>query len=308
MNQARKFAEKIGGVIDVIKNALDAFSGFTTFKNVLPETLDAFAATLKLAVNKMGEIAEEVDKSMVKTAARFADRANAVVGLIKNALDAFAPLATFAAIPGEAMDALFAGISLAVSKMEQLAGTLDTELLSRAVSIANQSQAIFGAIKAGVDSLTSLVDFKAVAPEAFQALLDGFNQAVAILNQMLVAATQFESIAIAIKDKLVSAAQYLKDGAAAMAAGLAAATTALSSGSAASGALAAGGGSSAPSAPLGALAAGAAASASSSRSSQTTTIVHVNVGGVIHQSQLQDVIIEALQQADRRGRVQFSFA
>lgn len=304
VNQARKFAQKIGGVIEVIKNALDAFAGFTTFKNVLPETLDAFAATLQLAINKMGAIAEAVDKAMIKTAQRFSDRAVSVVGLIKTALDAFGPLATFAAIPAEAMDALFAGISDAVSRMQDLAATLDTEMLTRAVAVAEKSAAIFNAIKGGVDALTSLADFKAVAPEAFQALLDGFNQAVAILNQMLGAATQFESLAIQIEDKLVSAAQHLKDGAAAMAAGLAAATSATGSSggsvgvaSLSAGAATTGFGIGAPAAPFG------SSSSSSSVVSQPIS-VSLSIGTLVGDPrQVQDMVVDAITAAQRRGRL-----
>src|SRR5262249_55701852 len=129
-------------------------------KEITTDAMDAFGRSIKLAVEKVGQIADELDHSMIKEAARFADRAGAVANLIKTAVDALSGVAAFQSVPTEAFDTLFAAIKTAIQKMQDLTANIDTDMRTRGEAIATKSMAVFSAIKVGFEGFARLAYFK----------------------------------------------------------------------------------------------------------------------------------------------------
>lgn len=224
LRSARKFAEQIGEVVTVISDAILAFAGtgdtpgLSQYQRIPLEVFDLFGADLQLAVQKMTEIAGQIDKGMLKEANFFAEKTQAVVDVIAGAMLAFlggpnSPgLAQFATIPGEVMDAFFTAFLAVTNKMAELTNTIDTTVLAQAEMVAQKSMAVFAAIKAAVESLGALRDYKSIAQEVIDAIMSDFKRGIVLLNLLILDVTEAESKAKTFDQIVTSMAGYLAHG------------------------------------------------------------------------------------------------
>src|SRR5215813_3388852 len=223
LDKAKTFAEDMQPGIAMIGTAVESLTAMGAFIAPARSTVQQFFQSLSDVVDFFGQLAEEtpnkLEKHIKKFAnriggaieligpavegfARFADRAGAVANLIKTAVDALSGVTAFQSVPAEAFDTLFAAIKTAIQKMQDLAANLDTDMLTRAEAIATKSMAVFSAIKAGVEALSALRDYKGVADTAIQALVDDFAKAIQLLNMLLNSAIEFEDLAMKFEDHI----------------------------------------------------------------------------------------------------------
>lgn len=185
LKHAKKLGNKLAPLAEVIGPFVEGFAKLFSFKTVPESALDAFADSLTRAMTRLGQIAEEIDRKMMKDAQRFSERAAAVVQLVALGVDAFLKMIDFKPVTMEAFDALYDGIKEAIRRMTDLVTSLDTEMLSRAEVVAAKSLAIFEAIKAAVETFSLLRDYKSITNEAIDALVNDFRQAIVALDKMI---------------------------------------------------------------------------------------------------------------------------
>lgn len=224
---AKKFANNMAPVADLLGNAVSGLISLFDLKPITDEAFDIFATNLETVMVKVGDLAQRLDQFAVKQAARFADRAGAVTDLMKTAIDALVALATIKPVAPEAFDVLFNGISAAITRMSAMAENLSTEGLTKAEAVAQKSLAIFAAIKAGVEALSALGGYKGIAQQAIDDVVNDFKRAIDLLGLLMGEAEQFEQMAIKLEDHLKSGAAHIANGLAAMGAAIVAAAGAL---------------------------------------------------------------------------------
>lgn len=224
LRTARKFAEQIGEVVTVIADAILAFAGtkdtpgLAQYQRIPIEVFDLFAADLQLAVQKMAEIAGQIDNGLLKQANFFAEKTQAVVDVIAGAMTAFlggpdSPgLVKFVSIPSEVLDAFFTAFLAVTNRMAGLVNSVDTSMLAQAEMVAQKSMAVFAAIKAAVESLTALAAFKGVPDEAYQNVLADFKRGVVMISLLLLDATEFEDKAKKFESIVLSGMQHFSAG------------------------------------------------------------------------------------------------
>lgn len=282
--QAKAFAESVGPIADAVGGAVQALTALFDFKEVPAGNIDTFGKNLQQLIQRMGEVFDSLAKDIIKHGRKLAENLESITSVLSPLLEGFANLLKFQPVDETVLDSFFDGLKMFVAKMGAIADTMDLGEVKFTARFAESVTTILGVIKSGVEALSSLADFKGVAPEAFQALLDGFKQAVAILTDMLDQATEFESIAMQIEDKLVSAADHLKKGAAAMAAGITSATSTTGS--------ATGGGT-----------VGAASLAGGGASAGATVVQYIVQGSLIRESELANLHMTYNEANRRRGRL-----
>ncbi len=183
--QAKKFAKRIGPIAEVMANAVGGLSSLFNFQPVSASMIDQFGESLKLAVEKIGAIADEMDKFMVKAAARFAERAAVVVELVGGAVEAFSKLSDFKAPGAGLFDALFKSIKQAIDQMTEMVKTLDLEMLGQAEAVALKSGAIFEALRSALETFSSLREYTELPGDALRALVNDMKRAISILSELV---------------------------------------------------------------------------------------------------------------------------
>jgi hypothetical protein len=225
--EIKLFGRRIGEAIGLISGVADGMKSLTDMKPVDASSFDVWKLSLNIIVAKLGELAEEFGKKIPKAIAFFAERIGPGVELWKSSIDALKSMVDIP-VPSQADFAnLFASIKNAIDGMVGLAGELSTEGLTKAQAIAQASLSIFAAIKAAVESLGGLRDYKSIASETFTALWDDFNKALNLMSLLKGGVDAFESIAKYITDHITMAGDYLKTAILNFASGLNAAASAI---------------------------------------------------------------------------------
>lgn len=209
--QAKKFAKRALEIVAVIGEGVSAFTALGDYKGIAVEVFDLFAKDLELAVNKMIVIADDINKRLLKQAARFAERAIAIVSVIREGVEAFKGINGYRSVAVEVFDQFLADLKLAVVKMQQVVDEIDTTMMAMASDFSQKSLAVFAAIKAGVEAFTLLRDYKAIPAEALDSVIADFKLAVKLLSDVLGLAVEGEALANAFRDAALKIAAALSD-------------------------------------------------------------------------------------------------
>lgn len=280
LRHARQFAERIGDAVGLIPDITAGITGLVDIKPIPIGNLDIWEAALKEVTNRIGIIAENFDKNTAKVIGFFAEKVGPAIDLWKNSIDALKSMVDLPTPSGQDFDNLFESIRIALEGMSDLASTLSTEALVKAQAVAETSLAIFAAIKAAVESFKALGDYKTVAQEAIDAIVQDFKRGIVLLNLLILDATDFA-------DKAKKFDEIVTAGAASLAHGMSTYVGAFKDMAASLLQLPQGGLSLAPAA-----------------GGFSTTSIHVTVqGSLIQQNELDDAIVQSLSRAERqRGK------
>jgi hypothetical protein len=130
VKHAKKFAVRAAEVVNTIGAGVDAFLKLNDYKGISSEIFDQFAADLDYAIERMIEISENISNKGLKWAAKFSDRAQSIVSLIKDGVDSLQGVNDYKALDASIFDSFLADVKLAVEKMQELVAAMDTQMLS----------------------------------------------------------------------------------------------------------------------------------------------------------------------------------
>jgi TP901 family phage tail tape measure protein len=302
---------------DLVKSLIEGLTGMTAIKD-LP-TDDQFALigrAIDIIISSIGAIADKVDKSLLKAVAFFADKAQSALTLWKDATDAIRATVDVPTVSKSDADNVVTSIRTFLDAL--IAGLQDmaTDQLVRVTAIAESITPIAAALKAWADATAAIRGYTAIAAETWQLVLDDFKKGLQLLSVLLEQATEFDDLAGKVDDKLESGAAKLAKGVAAMAGAVKSTADVLQAafgqiqggatpgtvvggqsfdyGSALVGSFGGSGAGSFGPRPGGAPGGGGIYFAPGSIVVQ---------GSLIHQSTLQDAVVAALVDAQRRGRL-----
>lgn len=205
----RQFSERMAPVSELLSGTVGAIAAMFDIKAVPAVSFDIWEASLRELVTRLQGISEYFDKYAVKAIGFFAEKVSPAVTLWKDSVDAIKSMVEIPMPKQEDFKNLFDGIKMALAGFSELATTLSTEALTKAESIAQTSLSIFTAIKAAVESLGALRDYKGIAQDTIDQLLIDFQRGIVMLNFLLLAATEWEEKAKAFEAKITSGAEHL---------------------------------------------------------------------------------------------------
>jgi hypothetical protein len=219
---AGKFAESALSVVKLIGDGTAALATLDKWKAPTIAVLADFFETVGIAVNNMLVVVDEISADLGTVAGTFADSAGKVVGLISDAVTAFASLKRFQAPTIDTLSEFFTAVMQAVNNALAASHGINQGLLDAAVEWADGAGKVLGVIKGAVDALMSVRQYKGILPDQFQLLANDINGVVATMveiaknykSEFLNAATQFSettgAVMSALKASLDTLAQ-LKD-------------------------------------------------------------------------------------------------
>jgi len=184
---AAAFAESATKVMGLITAGVAAFDKLATFIAPPAAAIYAFGKALRAAMNDLALVAEQVTQDAAASAAKFAESASKVVGMIGSGVTAFEKLATFHAVPTAAIYAFGKALRAAINDFALLSEQITPDATKAAATFAEGAGKVVGIIGAGVDGFTKLADFAAPASSAIYA----FGKTLrAVINDLALVAEQ----------------------------------------------------------------------------------------------------------------------
>lgn len=184
------FADAVGNVASAIGGMVDAAEKIATYKAPKPAALKQVVADISVAMKYMIAEAKKFSGSSVIKVQAFADSAQAVVGSIGAAVDAFNSMATGVySPPGDILKKIADDISKAVAAfVAQLASAPTQPMLDKAQAFATAADAVLGTIGNALTAFKDLRKFVRPLPGDLQAVVDTIELAI---RKMLVSMGNF---------------------------------------------------------------------------------------------------------------------
>jgi hypothetical protein len=169
IKSAAAFAESATKVMGLIVAGVGAFEKLAAFVAPPAAAIYAFGKALRAALNDLALVAEQVTQDAAASAAKFAESASKVVGMLGTGVAAFAKLTTFQAVPLAAVYAFGKALRATINDFALLAEQITPDATRAAALFAEGAGKVVGIIGAGVDAFTKLADFAAPAASAIYA-------------------------------------------------------------------------------------------------------------------------------------------
>lgn len=181
VDAAGLWAEGAGKVLGIFTGAVQAFDAIRKYTGIAPAVFRLFASDLDGVVATMVIIAQKYQTDGLAAATAFGNAVGAVMAGLKSALDTFKELADYKSIP-QGVTQTF------ISDMYGVIGTLQGFFTSIGTTLDNADvwqtsmEAVAGTIKAAVDALGSIRDYKGILPDAAALLVSDMQ----VVNDALV--------------------------------------------------------------------------------------------------------------------------
>ncbi len=183
---AAEWAESAGKIVGIIGAGVDGLLKLIDLKPIPAGAIDLLGEGIRLAVRKMADLAHQFDVDGTAAAAVFAEAVSKIVAPIGAAVDAFTKLREYQGVLPWMFDMLGADMRLAVIKMIDLASHANSEGVAAAALFSEAVSKVFGALKAGVETLDAIREYKGLPPGAVQAFLNDF---MGVLSTMAILLT-----------------------------------------------------------------------------------------------------------------------
>jgi TP901 family phage tail tape measure protein len=156
----KKAAEVASAVAGALKAGVEALTTLGTFKVPHSDRAGVFVGALRPLVQAFADSAGQFKEESLKAAGTFADAAGKVVGVVKNGVEGLNALADFVRPTDQAIADFKFAVEFLVRSLGDTAATMDADFVAAAAAWSEGAGKALGILKAGVDGLTALIDFK----------------------------------------------------------------------------------------------------------------------------------------------------
>ena len=164
---AAGFAEGAGKVLAIVGSGVDAFNKLSTMGSAVPGMFLRFATYVRVLVNRMVEMSDDLDGTALAAAVAFAEGAGKIIAIVGTAVDAFGKMAGM----GEAIPGMFLRFALyvrvLVGRMAEAAADVGQDALAEAVRFADGAGKIIAVVAAGVAAFDKLGTMGEAVPGMF---------------------------------------------------------------------------------------------------------------------------------------------
>jgi TP901 family phage tail tape measure protein len=164
---ATAFAESAGKIITVIGGGVEQLAKLGDFTAPSAAAFIIFRDALVNAVGYFIQITGWFAQYPVAAAVDFATNAGKIVGIIGGAVDGFAKLRTFEAVPLAAFRSFGAALQAATAMMISVAQLFEVHAVEAASVFATSAGKMTAIVGGAVDGFVKLADFKGVTDSAF---------------------------------------------------------------------------------------------------------------------------------------------
>jgi TP901 family phage tail tape measure protein len=178
MNKAKEFGDKVGGFFGAMGDALETFTKLETYKGVAPQAIDGLIESMRVAVAKVGTLKEAADTDLMTKVKAFGESTQQLFDGLKSGMEVFSGLEKYKAIPGDVINGFIQAIVDTINSTGRLAAGVDAGLLTKAQDFAQNITDVFGKLKGGIDTFSSITNFKDDPGKAIDAIIGGINSAI----------------------------------------------------------------------------------------------------------------------------------
>lgn len=147
----KEAADLAKSIADALSAGVEAFTKLGRFVAPGTSAIYAFGKSLKLALNDLALIAEQVGPDLLKEAGDFGENAGKAVAVFGNGVEGIMSLANFVAPARNNIYEFGKTVKLIVADFAVAARSLGLETLNEAQAFGDAAQAIFTALKSGLD-------------------------------------------------------------------------------------------------------------------------------------------------------------
>lgn len=190
LEKVGNFAGAVGGVASAVGSMVDAAEKLATYKSPSASSLKKIITDMSVAMKYMIAEAKKFAGSQVVAVQMYSDAAQAVVGSIGAAVEAFNSMATGVYQPPErVLKQIADDISKAVQAfVKKLANAPTQPMLDKAKAFADAANSVLGTIGSAINAFKDLRNYVKPLPSDLQAVVNTIETA---MSQMLVSMGRF---------------------------------------------------------------------------------------------------------------------
>lgn len=190
LDKVGEFSNAVGAVASAVGGMVDAATKLAEYKSPKPAAIRKVIADMSIAMTAMVAEAKKFTGSQVAIVQLYSDSAQAVVGAIQAAVEAFNSMATGVyQPPANVLKQIARDISRAVQEFtKQLASAPTQPMLDKAKAFAEAADAVIGTIGNAVGAFKELRNYVKPLPSMLQAVVDTIEISI---RQMLVSMGKF---------------------------------------------------------------------------------------------------------------------
>ena len=162
LGAAAAFAGATKQIMEVVGAGVDGLLKLAEFVKPAPGVIQTFADTLGWLVSRFVTVGGWFNGPALAAAGAFADSAGKVVGVIAAGVDGLLKLGEFVRPAPGVIDTFTGVVWWLVSRFAEAASWMTGKALQAAVAFAEGAGKVLGIIKAGIEGLNALRDFKAM--------------------------------------------------------------------------------------------------------------------------------------------------
>lgn len=295
------FGEKMGAGVALMKDAVDLVRALVDLPMPSEADFDHLFKSMEIGLSRAIESALAVVTDNLPLAQAIWEKTQTIVEVLKGGIEFVKSLVGIPMPSPDDFSNLFSGLNTGLNRAIEIALSIGEEALASAQAVWNRTKEIFDAVKAGVDVVKAIAETKWPEGAAWDAFLAAIDKMLTTLTASLGKMVEGQTVAA----QMAAAARAIATDVAAAASSLASASggfAGIGGGLAPGGAAAAfAGGFGATSIPAGPVSFGRTAAAAPVQ--ETTQIFLTVEGSLVHERRIQDLLIESLRAAERRGRV-----
>lgn len=223
---AAVWGESVGKLTTGLKTSMELFTALQTYKSVASNTIKAFIADVNLTVQLASEMAAKVESELLAQINLFGSAIGSLFNGLKSAMDLFKSLEQFKSTPSTVIQQFINEVIFTVQLAAEMAQRTDKDLLKQAVDFYGSVSQIFNNLKSAMDAFKQLENYKDNSVNAVKGLLEGINNAIALMPQAITKARTFSDLAVQFKNNIDSGATAISEAAASAASAASAAAQA----------------------------------------------------------------------------------
>ncbi|OJV86946.1 MAG: phage tail tape measure protein [Chloroflexi bacterium 54-19] len=212
MDKAKEFGDKVGSFFGAMGDALETFTKLADYKGVAPAAIDGLIESMRLAVAKVGSLKEAADTDLLTRVKAFGESTQQLFDGLKAGMEVFSGLEKYKAIPPAVINGFIQALVDTINSTGRLAAGVDQGLLTKAEDFAQNITDVFGKLKGGIDTFSSITNFKDDPGKAVDTIITGVNVAVGKMAGAQTAAQNLYNKAVAFHQKMQDAANEMAAG------------------------------------------------------------------------------------------------
>ncbi len=206
------FSEAANKALGAAKSGVDLFKDFD--KLVIPskEAIDNLTIAVHYVVDRFGEMADNLNTEGIARLQAFATAAGTALATAKTGTDLFKAFDKLVIPSKEAIDNLLAAIVYVVTRMGEIADWIGKAGLQKAQDFATGAKNVFDTVKASLDLLKTLTEYKDLPRKALDDLFDGMVKALERMGELQGQASAMKQQADTFLGTMRDAARMIAEG------------------------------------------------------------------------------------------------